>query len=755
MNAFSEETACDWCLDKGLKIKKQALRGRNGMLKVKNGSKSRPTALNVYRSLSVASIIGAFTLTSVPAFAESANTDGVADIIVTARKVEENAQDVPISITAFSGDAFEKAGLTEFTDIAVLTPNLNIRPNGATGSTFLNITLRGQSAGFLTLNADQAVGMYVNGAPITRGSGLNNLFDVERVEVLKGPQGTLYGKNTTGGAISIVTKAPVLNEFGGYAKTTIGNFSQTDGELVVNIPLVDDKLAVRVGGLVTRRDGFGTGENVLGQPTGRELSNDKETAVRGSILFKPSSTVSLRINADYHEQDEAGPIVRSQRSVFGGFLALETTSPDFYVGNDLGASASFTKARDWNLNAALAVDLGGAQINSITSYRDQKVSLGYQASPATGVALGQESHIFAQELRLSGSAISNRLDWQVGAFYSNESGIDIDNLPGFGAFQTTSARNESWSIFTQNSFAITNALKFTGGVRYTHENRRVRDLSATPPPIAQANASFGGWTWLATLDYKIVPDVLVYVSASRGFRSGSIDQDRLSTIVQPEILLNYEAGIKADFLDRKVRFNLTGFCSKYDNIQITSFDPNNFPATILRNAAKADLKGFELETTIAPIAGLTLSGTLGHISGQYKNFIDGPLDRSDEPIGGPAWQYSLTGRYETQISGKTKFGMQLNYFHIASTRLTTPTVEAALPATQRRLNPIGLLNGQIDFDFDFFKGLNVALFGTNILDKKYFSGGIIVPIIPAAGQIVSNRFAGDPATYGIRLTKAF
>lgn len=177
------------------------------MLKVNRDTRSR----KIFCIVSVASIIGVLSLSSTPAFAEaaeSAETGGVADIVVTARKVEENAQDVPISITAFSGETFERAGLTEFTDIAVLTPNLNIRPNGATGSTFLNITLRGQTAGFLTLNADQAVGMYINGAPITRGSGLNNLFDVERVEVLKGPQGTLYGKNTTGGAISIVTKAP-------------------------------------------------------------------------------------------------------------------------------------------------------------------------------------------------------------------------------------------------------------------------------------------------------------------------------------------------------------------------------------------------------------------------------------------------------------------------------------------------------------------------------------------------------------------
>ena len=704
---------------------------------------SSRSSREIARLLSATAIISAVVMTSAPAFAQNQ------EIVVTARKVEENVQDVPISITAFSGETFEKAGLTEFSDVASITPNFNIQPNGATGPSYLNITLRGQTAGFITLNADQAVGIYVNGAPITRGSGLNNLFDVERVEVLKGPQGTLYGKNTTGGTVSIVTKAPEFNELGGYAKFTLGNFDRTDAEMVANVPLVDDTLAVRVGAALSHRDGFGRG---LG--TGRELADDSELALRGSILFKPNGNVSLRINADYHDQDEAGPIIRSLRSVFGGFLALETADPDFYVGNDLGTSPSFTKARDWNLNGTLTIDFGGATLNSTTSYRDQRVSLGYQASPATGVALAQNSHIFAQELRLNGSAVGDRLDWQVGAFYSNEAGIDEDFIPGFGQFQTTAAKNKGWSLFTQNSFSITDALRLTGGVRYTSEDRQVRDLTVGAP-IALANASFNGWSWLASLDYKIVPDVLVYASASRGFRSGGIDQDKLSTLVRPEKLTNYELGLKADFLDKKVRFNLAGYYSKYTDIQRTSFDLANFPATILRNAAKATIKGFELETTITPVPGLTLSGTLGHTVGKYDEFIDGPLDRSDEPIGGPKWQYSLAGRYELDLSERAKLGIQANYFYIAKTPLTSPSVIALLPAGQGDLNSYGLLNAQIDLDLDVLKGLNIAAFGTNITGRKYFSGGIVVPIVPAIGEIVSNRFSGEPATYGIRITKSF
>ncbi len=694
------------------------------------------------RFLCASAIIGALAITSMPAFAQNE------EILVTARKVEENIQDVPISITAFSGETFENAGLTEFSDLAKITPNFNILPNGAAGPTFSNITLRGQTAGFLTLNADQAVGIYINGAPVTRGTALTNLFDVERVEVLKGPQGTLYGKNTTGGAVSIVTKAPEFNELGGYTKFTLGNYDRTDAEMVANIPLVDDKLAVRVGAALSHRDGYGRGLT-----SGRQLADDNELTLRASVLFEPTDKVSLRINADYHDQDEAGPIIRSLRSVFGGFLALKTADPDIYVGNDLGISPSFTRSKDWNLNGTLSVDLGGATLNSITSYRDQVASLGYQASPATGVALAQDSHIFAQELRFNGSALNDLLDWQIGAFYSNESGFDEDFIPGFGIFQTTAAKNEGWSVFTQNSFSITDALRLTAGLRYTDEDRQVRDLTVGAP-IASANASFSGWTWLASLDYKITPDVLVYVSNSRGFRSGGIDQDKLSTIVRPETLTNYEIGLKADLWDNKLRFNAAGYYSKYKDIQRTSFDPANFPVTILRNAAKATLKGFELETTVTPVPGLTLSGTLGHTDGKYDEFVDGPLNRSDEPIGGPKWQYSLSGRYEVAVSDKANLEIQANYFWIGETTLTSPGVSALLPADEGALAPYGLLNAQVDLDLDVLNGLNIAVFGTNILDKRYYSGGIVVPIVRPT-EIVSNRFSGEPATYGIRIKKSF
>ncbi len=697
---------------------------------------------DVARLLSATAIIGAVALTGSPAYAQND------DIVVTARKVEENIQDVPISITAFTGETFEEAGLTEFADVASITPNLNIRPNGATGSTYATVTLRGQSAGFLTLNADQAVGIYIDGAPITRGTALSSLFDVDRVEILRGPQGTLYGKNTTGGAVSIVTRAPQLNDLGGYAQLTLGSFERRDTQVVVNIPLIEDQMAVRFGVSSAQREGFGEGLQ-----SGRELADDNEITFRGSLLYEPSRTVSFRLNAEYHEAEEAGPINRSLRNVFGGFLALRTANPDIYFGNDLGVSPSNADSRDWNVNGTLSVDLGGATFESITSYRDQVAEINFQASPATGIDLAQDSHIFAQELHLTGSAMNDRFDWLVGAFYSDESGIDQDFLPGFGVFQKTGARNEGWSIFTQNSYAFTDALRVTLGLRYTDEEREVTDLAAGAPiPVRAVN--FDGWSWLASVDYRFSPAVLTYASVSRGFRSGGIDQDNLATVVQPEFVTNYEVGVKADLWDDRLRVNLALYYSDYTDIQRTTFDPNNFPSTILRNAAVATLQGFELEVTATPVTGLTLSGTVGHTDGQYDEFLDAGTDRSDEPIGGPQWQYSLAGRYEFAVSGSARLGLQANYFWLDETPLTSAAVAAALAQGEATLDSVGLLNAQVDLEMDVFEGLNIAFFGTNILDEDYSVSGIVVPIVPPT-EVVSNRTTGEPATFGVRVTQSF
>lgn len=706
------------------------------------------------RHIGAGFIAGAVGLTSMPVYAQNN------EIVVTARKVEENLQDVPVSVTAFTGESFEDAGLTEFSDISRLTPNFDVRPNGATGSQFANLTIRGQTAGFITLNADQAVGININGAPITRGTSLfSNLFDIERIEVLKGPQGTLYGKNTTGGVVNVVTKGPELDEINGYGQFTYGSFDRTDAQLVANLPLIEDQLGIRLGAAMTHRDGFG-----FGSTTGRELADDNEIFLRGSLLFEPSDTFSIRINADYHDVDESISIFRALRSASLdlGFIVLpiqiRSDNPNIYAGNDFRAEAPFAKSDEFNINATATIALGDATLQSITSFREQNSLTLVQSAPSTSITLGQDSDLFAQELRLSGSALNDRLTWQVGGFYSTESGEDINNV---GGFRTTAAKNEGWSLFTQNSFAITDQLKLTLGLRYTNEDREVRDISPVVMGLLQNNASFDAFSWLASLDFKPTEDTLLYASASRGFRSGAIDIANLATIVQPEFVLNYEMGFKADLFDNNVRLNTSVFYSDYSDIQRTAFDPDSIgmtgvPMTVLRNAAEATIWGFEAELQVTPADGLSFGASVGYTNAEFDEFIDfdaagNLLDRTDEPLGGPEWQYSLSGRYQFDVMDSATLGIQANYFWISEDLLAAPSVVAILDPGEGSIASFGLLNGQIDLDIEKWGGLNVAVFGTNILDKEYFVGGLALDLFGG----ISNRLVGEPRQWGIRVTKDF
>ncbi|MEP2735975.1 MAG: TonB-dependent receptor [Erythrobacter sp.] len=693
----------------------------------------------------------------------AANADESREIIVTARKIEEDIQDVPVAVTVFTAETFEQAGLKEFSDIARLTPNFDVRPRAATGNLFANVTIRGQTSGFLTLNADQAVGININGAPITRGTSLfTNLFDIEQIEVLKGPQGTLFGKNTTGGVVNVTTKAPELGEWGGYAEFTYGSFDRAETELVVNAPL-GDSAALRVGGAVTKRDGFGEG-GASASPftgpanlTGRDLADDDELFLRGSLLVEASDNVSIRLNADYHEVDESTSIFRSLSTVLGGFIQVESQNPDFYVGNDFRAEAPFAISDEFNINATIDVDLGGVSLTSITSYRDQASNTLVQSSPSTPVELGQESDIFAQELRIYGD--SDRLNWQVGGFYSTESGFDVDRLPGFGLDTTTEAENQTLSVFGQATFALSEQFNVTGGIRYTDEERRVAGLA--PGNMGQENeASFDGVSWLVSADYKPNDVTLVYASVSRGFRSGAVDQDNIATIVQPEFVTNYEIGLKTDLFDDVARFNTAVFYSDYTDIQRTSFDPDSpVPVTVLRNAAEATIWGLESELQITPSDGFTFGGTVGYTNAEFDEFLDADgagnvIDRSDEPIGGPEWQFSLNARYEASLSDNARLGAQLNYFHIGEEILAGPDVAALIGEALTIVPSYDLVNAQIDLDLEDVAGLsgiNIALYATNLLDEEYFVSGLALDLFGG----VANRIVGEPQQFGIRVRTDF
>ena len=753
----------------------------------------------------VAAVLGSYSL---PAYAQ------VDEIIVTARKTEESLQDVPVAVTAFTGEFFQDSGLVQFADIGKLTPNFDIQEDGVSGSSFTNLTIRGQTALNRELSSDQAVGITINGAPITRGTNLfSNLFDVDQIEVLKGPQGTLFGKNTTGGAVIVTTTAPKLGEFEAYAEADFGNFGRRDFEGVFNVP-VGDNLAIRIGAASQFRDGFAFGvrrENIdTSNPelpgdtviTDDEFFDDNEVFYKASVLWEPSDQLSIRANVDYHEVDEAGQGTRVLNngaldlSLVGvpvppgvAFLPVAVQTPPelgiFAVSNQQ-FSSPFVRADEFNVNATVSYDFGGALLESITSYRDQDSLANNPFAGAAAVTVGQISDIFAQELRLSGDALDDRLQWQVGGFYATEEGIDIDNV---GGTRITGSENETIAVFGQGTYAITDRLNFTGGVRYTDENRGlelVEEIAATGPlpPVPQLEASFDGISWLAGLDYEVYDDILAYATISRGFRSGGIDDESLALTltpqnvngvltdigvdditIDPEFVLNYEIGFKADLLNNTVRWNTAGFFSDYTDIQVQTFDPVLTDASgqaiiTLANGAEATIFGFESELTWAPNDNFSFGGTVGYTFAEFDEFLDTDLatgivtDRTEEALGGPEWQLSAFGRYEHDLSESIRAGLQLNYsFRGEEELLGGVNVAPFEDPSQVFLDSFGVVNGQLDFDIDSFgQGTNIAFYAQNLLNNEFDTTGFA---LVAFGLDLAQRAPGAPRTYGVRLRQNF
>ena len=755
-------------------------------------------------------LVGLLSATAVVSFGVPSYAQ-VDEIIVTARKTEESLQDVPIAVTAFTGDFLETSGLTEFTDIAKVTPNFDIREDGVSGSGFSTITIRGQTALNRELSSDQAVGITVNGAPITRGTNLfSNLFDIEQVEVLKGPQGTLFGKNTTGGAVVVTTTAPKLDTFEGYVEADIGNFDRNDFEGVVNVGGED--WAIRLGAAIQNRDGLQFGvqrvfdPQVAGFPTtptldgvtsetGQEFATDNEVFYRASVLYEPSDELSIRVNADYHETDEfiqGSRVLNVGALPIGGGLFFPIAVPTDPEFGQFAASQQFGTpptlfADETNINATVKYDFGVAQLESITSYRDQFLAI---SNPFATVAvdIGQDSDIFAQELRLSGDALADRLNWQVGGFYSIEEGEDQDDV---GGIRLTASENETLAFFGQGTYDITDQLAFTGGLRWTDENRSVALVTESRDDgfisVPDRDVSFDAFSWTAGLDYKVTDDSLVYASISRGFRSGGIDDERLNLTgpepvvaadgtvttltaeditVDPEFVINYEVGLKADFLNNTVRWNSAAFYSDYTDIQVQTFDPvlvdaNNQAVITIANGAEAEVYGFETELNYIPNDNLSLGGTLGYTKADFQEFIfEDPasgltIDRSDDAIGGPEWQASAFGRYEDDIADGIRAGVQLNYFFRGSEDIADgndiPTFIAAGVEDQISLDSYGIFNGQIDFDFEDL-GLNLAIYGQNLFDNEFDTTGFA---LIAFGQPLSQRNPGEQRTYGVRARKSF
>jgi len=604
---------------------------------------------------------------------EATTADDGSVIVVTARRRAENLQDVPIAISAFSAERLENQGALDITDISQITPNTTLENSRGTNST-LTAFIRGVGQQDPVPGFEAGVGIYLDDVYLNRPqAAVLDIYEVERIEVLRGPQGTLYGRNTIGGAVKYVTKM-LPQDFSLKVRGTYGTYDQAEGVVTVSAPLGD---IVRIGGTLARlsRGGFGDNINIRGL----ENYNRDVWAGRGTFeIGGYGAPVLIRISGDY-TRDKSDP--RNGHRLIPGIRSGTPVLNDVYdtragLNNPRQDIEAFGLAM--NISAELTDNL---TLRSISAWRkdDSFTPIDFDALPAIDVdvpAVYRNEQV-SQEFQLLYEG--ERLKGLVGFYYLDakaSTAFDVllfTTLANLNAFTAGDVRTDTWSVFGDFTYDFTDQLSLSLGGRYTVDKRnstilrqtklgRSAEFGGTPVVLATTSnfngeARFTDFNPRASLSFKPNEDHLFFAGYSQGFKGGGFDPRGLSTAApdtnrdgvrsqqeifdflsfEPETVDSYELGWKGSFADNAINLALTGFYADYTNVQVpgsAGFDSNGDGVNdtfigVTTNAGKAEFKGIEFEGNAVfarEFAGsgsfLSFNATLGYIDGEYKRFID-------------------------------------------------------------------------------------------------------------------------------------
>jgi len=714
----------------------------------------------------------------------------VADVVVTAQRREQAAQDVPIALTALPTTEIEDRAIVNLDRIGAAVPNLYIARNFGTSSGAL-VFLRGVGEGDSIFTNDPPVGIYVDDVILPRSTGaLLDLIDIERVEVLRGPQGTLYGRNTSGGAIKVVTRRPTFDRAGGEADVGAGSYGRIDARATVNLPIAS-ALALRVS--VLSRNSHGWGRNLI---DGARVNGQDSQGARASLLWEPGDAVSVLATADV-TLDRSGPRY-PQRFQPDAAASGRFTNRFVTPGGDIDAFQSPDTAplgRTDSGGASLRIDyrLGWATLSSITGYRGLRSVIGFdQTANPPGVGanaiLLQDQHgrSLSQEVQLAGSAIGGRLGWLAGLYwfaehndqltavslatpagsalarYRNE---DFFNAPSRGAgtggnWSPYEPRldTRSASAFGSATLAVGTRSHVTAGLRFTDERKRygVRFLSAPDTVLVLADGRVAArdivqsWTDVSpriAVDHRLTAGVMAYASAAKGFRSGSFD-GRARNIpfvlerqgaIAPENVWSYEAGVKADLLGRRVRVAADYFVNDYRDIAFSAARANSTPPEIFRqNVGDARISGLEVEWTARVTQRLELGGWVATLADRFTRLSSSPgctafvaNERDLDLRFTPALRYGTRASVSQPVGRAT---LRLGGDYSAA----SPYTIALCNEPQHRVTDAAAITAQAGIELDAWR-LGVA--ATNLGNRRYNSGSVGSIGYPVAPREVVLRLA--------------
>lgn len=717
-------------------------------------------------------------------------TAEIEEIIVTAQKREQSLSEVPIAVSAFSGDDLSARHYTSLLDFTGAIPNVTTSLYG--GSVRLNI--RGVGQPQLIMGSDAGTALHSNGVFLSRSyDGVSQFMDIERVEILRGPQGTLYGRNATGGSVNIITNKP-KDEFEGSVKLGYGNYDEFTLEGMISGPITDSFLG-RV--VVSKYDRDGYSLNLF---DGKHYDDSDTFSARATFVLDVTDNLQITVVGSYHEENDGNHAIHTLGQGVPGQLFTGVTVGGSTIPFDAAGNAINPRLLSIDSIPTNDRELGGVSVEidwdisdtlmakSITAYRASEYRWtgdfdGTDApfpsnEPAFSYVQTEKSRQISQELQLLGQ--TDRLNWILGLYYLNEDngpiGFDFGFFPiafgfTFGLKSESDTTTDAYAAFGQATYEIIDRLNLTVGLRYNYEKRTISEqwtsggfvLPAGPftvpcfdlPGLVCINnqsKSFDAVTPKFGIDYHWTDEIMTYATVSRGFKSGGFGASDLLPAFNPEKIWAYEAGIKMLDAEGRWSLNLSGFYYDYKDLQINQVI-DGFTST--SNAASSTVGGFELEGKILLFEGLTVTDAFAYLDAQYKEFnIADPAfpalgiqDLSGNQLQhAPNFSNNLLLRYDTPVLGDKLLSLLFEWnwrdktYH---TEFNTATAQQSAVST---------LNASVRLTADESKGWYVEGWGKNLTDELIVSQGFISSGVLGRPR---NSDLSPPRTYGITVGYEF
>ncbi len=776
---------------------------------------------------------------------EVEESSGIAEIVVTATRRDTNLQRTPIAVSAIDQQLIQQANVDNIGGLASFVPNFSAET--ITGFNAASFAMRGVGQNNIIVYFEPPVVVLVDDFVVPSvQTQLLDTFDVSQVEVLRGPQGTLFGKNSTGGAVTVRTKRPELSTIGAEGRFSYGSFGSAGVKGAVNVP-IGDVAALRVVGGYEKSDGYYKNGACYGPVTGfvpnkfqgrsgclngEDVGGKDVWQARAKLLIEPSDTITALFQYEWL-RDRSGTVPSvNENQLYTGTAPFLTGLLGVKVPNsssDPLDNAGITLRNDAFLRDKQRIDVDGfyanidfnfdiGRLTSVTGLRKQKSRLPNSYAGVTAIAAdGQPLSVFdasrdddrktfQQELRFA-SDLGGPFDFVAGGFYQkDDTDFCVSQILGFldltagplpfGNWNDTpyilcnAQKAKSTAIFAEGTFKVSDRLTLTGGVRQTWDDKTWRgrqqafiptleggfDLGITlrepldasvynfPAGVVRVDSKSNELTYRVNLGFEATDDIYLYATHATGYKGGGFndqiggfaafgaDLDAFAEAARPtnpEKAKSYEVGIKSEFLDNRIRANLTGFYVDYSNLQkqlnvpiVVNGNPNQ--VTIFVNAASATVKGFEAELTAKPVDNLTLRGVLGYQDGKYDEYnapgagydlATAPLDRA------PKWQWTVDATYAAPLSDDLKLVVNGNIAYQARNLFTQSIDE---PEGNTFLNARTLMNASItlsDADDRYY----VRLVGQNLTDKRYRTASQNV-----AGLWLNSQY-GAPRYFGVEL----